>query len=488
MNKYMRSIALPTLLFFTLSTVTAPARAVLPLVAAGVALFTEGSMVANGLAALTVGSVAGIVYLGSQASGSGHMNNAVIDVPLGVGRDRPLLTPAPLAANAPQYVPPVDNNSQPLIVTPIAPSSIWVYPPTHGFQGTTPEASCAASIAANATSPPDPGIYTYHHVVRASDIFYYCFANFTSANPYDGTSGIIQISWTTPELGCLAPYTLSGNQCVILNQASIQKPADGRCQILSQVAGFTIDPQDPDCGSLSATGVTVSPNRVRATSLDGKNSNEVVINGDGTRTITQSKANDDGKTTTVTTINIQPAQSGGTTYITGRSESVVTGQGTAASGVSAAPVSIVNMPPIDFPTDYNREVTQGRIDLNLESIKIDAKTAHDAESEDRTLAGDRAMAIAGQLSAPPPVPPPADVSGWHMPSLDMFPSFDLGGLSDKIPSATACVTIPVTIAGQSTALDPCPIVSVVRPMLNWMMIIIGAMSGLLVFLRPEENL
>jgi len=157
---------------------------------------------------------------------------------------------------------------------------------------------------------------------------------------------------------CPAGYTASGSNCVVSDANLVQKPSDGKCTIVRTGNSFSGDSRDPDCasGSLPST-VTVSPTvvEVKPTLTETQ---KVVINPDGSTTITSTRINSNN-TTTTETITVSPGNgTPGSTVITGRGSVTVSGSGTQAGTT-----------PIDFPTDYNREATQQSINSKLGEIK-----------------------------------------------------------------------------------------------------------------------
>ncbi|MCE5180455.1 MAG: hypothetical protein LLG15_01510 [Betaproteobacteria bacterium] len=423
--KTTKKIAPLFILFFVLSTITAPARAFLPLIAEGVMLIAEGSTASNALAALTIGSVAGIIYMGSKTSGAGNKSGSIMDIPLGSTRDRPIDTP-------PGYTPPINNSAQP------SPPSVGVGSITYRTnsnsqsENASPAASCVSYAALAGIAPQ-----------------YTAYISDTQCGVYNANGSLYSTLTITKITTCQAGYTLSGSTCNLTNAALVQKPADGRCQILLNVAGFTIDPNDPECGELAAkTGTTVTPTKISTMTPGSTTKSEITINGDGSRTVTTTTANADGKTSTVTTITLTPAAAGGTATVSGSSSTQVNGVGTAtgATIVAAAPAA-----PIDFPTDYNREVTQQGIKTDLDAVKqaLDFSSTNALPSTELGALLDDVKTHVDSVTGSNP-----------------FAGFGFG-FAPVLPAGMSCTPLVMTpYKGHTASYDWCPVVDAIRDILG----------------------
>lgn len=457
-NKALRAFVLPLLLFFTLSTVTAPARAVLPVIAAGVSLVTEGGLVANGLTALTVGTVAGMIYLAQNGTGSGSTSGSIMEIPLGVGRDRPLDTPS-------GYTPPINNNAQPTPPGTSAPIKLG-----YKVNGADPVNASAAGACLYAT--------TYYDGARQYTTMVGGYYNWMCTH-----AGVDQNVIAGVQLGCSAGYTLSGNSCVLSNAALVQKPADGRCQILASVSGFSVDPQDPECGELASKGINVAPGEITFGKPGELTNGKVTRNGDGSRTATYSKVNSDNKTTTITTYNFLPADpvAGTNAVVTGSTTVVVNGTGTAAAPASAAPAA----PAIDFPDDYNREATQGQIKTNTDSIKTDMES----------VKGDLDGAAYAMPAAAPSTPAEmiaaenkkiTDELGLIGQTYDNFKLLDWSTWVPTLPAA-GCSPITKTVMGKNFTWDLCPKIALLNELIGWLLAVFAGWSVVSLMFRSRAN-
>lgn len=450
----LRAFAVPLLLFFTLFTVTAPARAALFLVPPVVALVgsagTAATINAGATAAvLVVGALMSAVVLNGMSSTASQKILTGSKVP----------TPTPAGYTAPtspslEPNPPVNVSQVPLWQTAQV-GALPIYATADG--------------ACSAWKPY--ATYVYSGTVQITAPYGKCIGTDT----YDGSS---TYWWVSSVQTCPAGYSIVSSSCSLSNPALVAlpvevqptaRPTPGTSPAILPVPGSKPLPTP----GFTSPGVQQGINENNAPMNISVNPLPLPNGQTGSQTKYTSEVIDPATGTTMTkTTAIKTDENGVVTEIT---VSVLpqSMSGTQTSGGTSAPIT--------FPTDYNREVTQV-------SIKTDAKTYQDAVKADRDAAAVTAATIATTLrvgGAPPPLPPPTDVTGYGFPTKSLFPALSLG-LSDKIPAGTACAGIPVTLLGQSTALDPCAVVSAVKPMVNWMIIILGAISGLFVFLKPDE--
>lgn len=442
MNKTIRAFVLPFLLFFTLSTVTAPARAVLPLIAGGVALMTEGGMAANGLAALTVGTVAGMIYLGNLQSGTGASDGSgsYMEIPLGTSRSRPMATP-------PGYTAPANNDAQPTPPNTVAAIA----------KNSHPAAIAACQALANSQGLP------YHSSYVLND---------TTAQCYWGTTYVYELGQVTGDFKlCPAGYTWTNSTtCTMTTPSQVMKPADGRCHILASVAGFTIDPQDPECSGLAAqTGTIVTPSTITQSKPGTLTNGKVTINADGSRTIVYSSGNTTNNTTTITTINMIPAAGGQTAQVTGSSTVVVAGTGNlAAPATPAAPLTI--------PDDYNREVTQGQIKTGIDALHGDLDSSAFAQpAASAQTASELSLAENKKIT---------DVLDASVSSYDNFKLLDWSTWIPVLP-ASSCSPITGNVMGRIVSIDLCPKIAMLNELIGWMLAVYASWSVVMMAFRRD---
>lgn len=291
--------------------------------------------------------------------------------------------------------------------------------------------------------------------------------SFSGTDTCKGTrSGMFQsIGDAGSQLGCGAGYTLSGSNCVVSDATQVAKPADNRCQVLATVAGFTVDPQDSECSGLASAGVTVGSNFVQAKRKDGT-THTVTINGDGSRTVVDTSISADGKSTVVNTITLAPntvngqAVQDGSATITGSRSEVIPGTGVLATVTPA-------VTPIQFPTDYARDAT-------VQTTNTDA--ANDRVLSQTTAAG-MPKAPDPQTDLIPLLPKHSDFSPFSFP------------IDQKMPAGSGgCVPLDASIPILGALhLDPCSLVPTIVGYLNWMVIILGVMSGASVILMRNQE-
>jgi hypothetical protein len=458
MRLKFRAFVLPVLLFFSLSTVTAPARAVLPLIAAGVAFITEGGMAANGLAALTVGTVAGVIYLGNQSTGTGSESGSFMEIPLGTSRDRPLSTPN-------GYTAPINNDAQPMPPGTIAGSEGWqtgIYLGWYGAAGSLNSVSAAFFIWAGYAAL---GHWSATPSCVASDANFIC----TYAAIHVGYTDRIHLF--IPYASCPAGYTMSSGSCVLSNASLVMKPADGRCQVLASVSGFTVDPQDPECSGLATqTGTTVAPSSITSNKPGWLSNGKVVVNADGSRTITYSTTNTTNNTTTTTTVNMVPAAGGQTAMVTG--SSVVTVPGTGNLAAPATPAA----PTIDFPDDYNREITQGQIKTGIDTLHGDLDSAGFSQPAAPAVApADLVIAENKKIT---------DELALSVTTYDNFKLLDWSTWIPVLP-ASSCSPVTGNVMGRTVSIDLCPKIAMLNELIGWMLAVYATWSVVMMAFRKD---
>ncbi|GAO35795.1 hypothetical protein SCT_1187 [Sulfuricella sp. T08] len=253
------------------------------------------------------------------------------------------------------------------------------------------------------------------------------------------------------------------------------KPADGRCDVLASVSGFTVDPQDPECSGLSTAGVTVSGTQAKATKANG-DGETVTINPDGTRTITRVVSNVQANTTTTTNIYMAP-NAQGVMVVTGVSGTTVPGTGTAAGSGTAAPAT-----PIVFPTDYNREATQTAIKSNTDTLKTNSEAI---KNEITTSPGaPNGMTVPAAAINQSATDYKAAIDGISTAGTDSH-GF-VWDWSPIIPSAT-CAPPVINFAGKSITVDWCPTVQKIRDFTGYAFYLFTAYSlfGILTARRED---
>lgn len=445
-KKLLRVFVLPLILFFALSTVTAPARAILPVIAAGVSFVAEGGAVANGMAALTVGTVAGMIYLSQNGTGAGSTAGSIMDIPLGVGRDRPLETPT-------DYTAPVNNNAQPA-----PPSSV---PPINVFRNSYAATTYSSRDGAAAAACSQAGKTFDHYGTPSGDQWpVFCTG---SGNQYGA-------AWTVQ--GCSAGYTVSGSSCALSDAALVLKPADGRCQVLASVSGFAVDPQDPECGQLASKGINVSPTEIVYGKPGELTNGKIVRNADGSRTVTYSKVNSDNKTTTINTYNFLPADpvAGTNASVTGTSVVVVNGTGSAVTSTPADAASL------DFPDDYNREATQGQIKTGVDALHADLDSSGYTMPQAETYTPVQLSIIENKKIT--------DALDGSVNDYNNFKLLDWSTWIPVFPTAS-CSPFTGSVMGRTVTIDLCPKIAMMNELIGWLFSVFAAWSVVHLLFRKD---
>lgn len=133
-------------------------------------------------------------------------------------------------------------------------------------------------------------------------------------------------------IDCPAGYTDNGTACALSNAAVVQKPLDGKCNVIRTGNTYSGDANDPDCslgsagGAAQALNLNVSSNQVTA-SAPGQTATVNTNTGTGATTITNSTANTNN-TTTNNIVNLGAPPGGtGAPAITGKGVSTTEGVG-----------------------------------------------------------------------------------------------------------------------------------------------------------------
>lgn len=267
----------------------------------------------------------------------------------------------------------------------------------------------------------------------------------TSPTDTDWTAAISSLTAATSRLSDVVASMQSYGQPVPIDKP-VLSPASASAPSTTTVTRDAAD--NVVTTTTNTTNTTVTPN------VDASTTNNVTVNQTTTSIVTNSTGGPVSTTTVTNTV------------------------------AAPAPAPTVKA-DIKFPDDYNREVTQQAMKADLDTMKAQDKAYQDSVTADRTDAATKAATLATQLAQVPPLPPPADVSHYGIPTQSQFQPSTID-LASKMPSSTPCSPIMTSIMGRPAALDVCPVVVAVKPMVNWMFIVLGAIAGLLVFLSPTE--
>lgn len=294
---------------------------------------------------------------------------------------------------------------------------------------------------------------------------------------YTSSNGIY--IYSSESLSCPAGYTYSAtptSTCLLTTKASVDYPVtniapvltffdgvkNGTCEIKRTGNTYATNSRDQDCANGSPSllaaanggSVVVSPNNITSISEDGKKVT-VVMNADGSQTVTTSVPDNATNTTQIDTFNISaPNALDGQTKLTGKSSAVVQGVGTAAAAVPTQQVEV------KFPKDYARAgesqaaavplvlgLDQIHKDLTPSDIPVTANPL-DVAFIDVATTG-LASRVADMENGFPndPVPPPtAGLSNFFMTPFQ----------------PVACQPLSFTFATKTIAYDICPWVETIK--------------------------
>lgn len=283
-----------------------------------------------------------------------------------------------------------------------------------------------------------------------------CVMTYTPTGATTTPSGTINLT-----LGCPSGYTLSGSTCNLTTSANVKKPADNNCQITRSGNAYSVDPQDPDCasGQPAMLGSTIAANSITMTRNDGSTAS-VTLNADGTATAKETYPDlANNKTKSLNTSYSAPDSGTGAVTLQGISTSSVDGVGNLATSGTGG-------------TGPTGPTGDGQ-------LVVDKLNAQDAAAE--------AAAAAGTASNLPQHP--ANVSELGLPTTNPFAALLPNSVNNlPLPNSGAggCVGLSVSLPYMGTmSLEPCGLVEAVRPMVNYLLVTLGVLGGILVWIRPE---
>lgn len=275
--------------------------------------------------------------------------------------------------------------------------------------------------------------------------------------------------------GCPSGYTLSGSTCNKTTESAVVKPTDSKCQITRTGNTMTYDTRDPDCGNGVATrNVNITTDTITVASDDGLTSSTVKLNADGTSSVTENKARTDGsaKTDRYVTNLTAPNATTGETAVSGFSASTYSGVG---SGVSTDP-------------DLSVGGTSDAKDSSLQQIRGELERENALVDTDRTAANAAATALPDTLTN-------AGVAGQYtvdalgLPTQSSYLAPDTSPIGNALPSNNGdCVALNVDLPYLgSMTIAPCAVVTVVRPLVDFLTISLGVIGGVFVLLGRREE-
>lgn len=415
----------------------------------GTAAVTAALAVGGAALALTFGAPAaiGTIAIGAVVAG---IELTASESSTTTGAIEAQLSPSAKLQTPSGWTPPASGQVEPTPPASMAAPSItkWVINSCSNISGCTygaedtAEAYAAFRCAAMGLPGVNSGSYT-----SASLFQYKC-----------GTYGFYSTGKVTG-ISCPAGYSISGANCVLSDANSVMKPSDGRCTIKRTGNVFAVDPRDPDCesGKIPAT-VAVSPNTISQRKPDGS-SRTVVVNADGSSTVTETRPNTSTNTTESNTTHFSAPDAQGQVKVTGQASGAVPGTGTAAGSTP--------IPSFD-KSGLATETTQQGIKADTGAIK-DALTG---EGVDNSLAAQKGLldgamdGIAAMFGAEA-----SKDSGIQ----DNF------SFSQFLPQSCGCTPLTIDYHGHQASFDWCSPMETIKGALAWALGILTALFVLVQF-------
>ena len=359
-----------------------------------------------------------------------------------------------------------------------AASSSASYYYIYSYQGATPAAACSswaagtggASGVVTATTP-NSGVCSGYRSDRTVYSSQYIYAsNLTYSCPSGATANGSGSSMTcTTPAGCPTGYQLYPDGRCYIPATSASQPGQ-----LPQTQGY-VEPDmsggwKPITGSAPTSNIPATPLPVQSGGTDPQTmqpnqSVQVTSNPDGSITVTAKNYNSASQQTSTQQTVISPSGA-----VSAQNSSTATGNQTM-TGSSTPSVSI------NLPTDYARDAT------------VAAGTK--AFVDDSTAAQTAAAGQVAQAAAESGVFSDASrwtVGGLGLPTKDQFQAPDTTHITDAIPQDSDCVPVQIQVLSATANLNFCPLVQLVKPILNWVVLTMFAVSTARYVLgRREES-
>lgn len=391
---------------------------------------------------LALGVLGGLILLNANDGTSSTPANSPLTINL--NPNVPLTTPD-------GWTPPVPPSKQP--TPPTTTTSKKTFSAANSGPQTTPEAAFPYFKAAvwpnHATSEPrncnyETGTCTYDVIDVGTN---YSFT-------------------TTVNNSCPQGYSLNQNStiCNISNPSQVTKPQKDKMEITREGNNFVLDPLINPADVIDPSIVDIQTNQIKINHADGSKTT-IKLNTDGTSEVNVTQPNSNNTTTSTTSKFSAPDGTTGDVKSVGSAQSVKNGTGDLEGTPSTGGVSGT---PIEFPDDYNLELTQREIkallangsntpvDLTTQKTDYDTKaSAHEAKYKS---IGD------GGLDA-------------HGLDFEFAPQM--------MPSAT-CVPPVAVIQGHTVSFDFCDKVNFLKEILSWVFYIITAWTIFGIFTSKRD--
>ncbi len=161
--------------------------------------------------------------------------------------------------------------------------------------------------------------------------------------------------------------------------------------------------------------------------------------------------------------------------------SIAPGTAAAASGTPSGSSSGSGSGSVTCPAGAICNTAGLAQDSSVQTLIQKVEAAAAARAADQTAAQSAASGFPSQ-----PANGGLDASKVGLPTSSTFtaPVLSFDGL---LPSSTTCVPIPTSVLGRAVNLDPCKVVTIAMPFINWAIITIGVIGGIGLILKQPQR-
>lgn len=389
-------------------------------------------------------------------------------------------------------------------------------PPSAGYGQPNPPAGSVNPTSYNASSAPGGGCTGLETAALAHTCFQTKYQTTYAAQcavgsgcvwTVNGLNGQVVVNGGAPQGYALSPvcptgYTLSGSLCNMTNAAAVIKPPMNRDLLMRTGNTLARDPRQSPQDAMNASG-PVPPYSAPSTGeivaknpQTGEVTNVKINQTDGSTTVTTTKANPDGTTSTVKTTTISaPDATTGQTIVTGQKTETVQGTGSAAGTTSTPGASPT--PPTDvsnLATHSDNSAIQGAVDAAKNQAAADASQAH-ADSLAEQAKQD---ALKEEMTVKPTEIVAADIAAAKADADGVFTAFvndfanveaptDLFVFTPSGLNPQACSVLSANFLGHSIVIDLCPYQQTIKDFAAYFLYLMTGASMFQIFLRRPEG-
>lgn len=443
-----------TLSFFLFSVIVRPAQAsVVQLIqpaaiAIGTAATAPVSVTAGVI--LTVGMVVAAIYFNN---GSGLPNN----------QQQKVLTGSNVPNSAPvNWTPPVSPALDPTPPAVVSPIVIYIAGASGEFRGTD---ALSIAIASKGWWCANPASGCQDGSISITDETSTAFTMKGYNEPQVGW----KTGYGTKSNGCPVGYTLSGSNCNLTNALLVPlpstdfptaRPTAGANPVLAPVTGSAALPvstgvQTGINSQQQPVSISVNPlpqpNGQTGTTI--KTATQLIDPNGATYTKTQTFTTDENGVVQSVVTTVLPTDLAG---------AVQTGGG-------------VIPPTIDFPNDYNREITQGEIKVGVDTLHGDLDSSAFSQPDAGNLPADLASAENKKIT---------DELGAIAVSYDNFKLLDWSTWIPVLPAST-CSPFTGVVLGRPVSIDICPKVALLNELIGWLLAVFAAWNVIMMAFRKD---